>query len=133
MVCGAVSIAATRRAGCSTWARVLGVPHIVARFDSNGELGLNEVVHGVCRVGAGLELAAGGAVRVVLGFVLVNPALEKAELVLLCVQAAPLGVKLYFEGHHVLVRHEAVDATVIDDGFRQVICPKVERMIYREH
>ena len=80
MVCGAVSIAATRRAGCSTWARVLGVPHIVARFDSNGELGLREVVHGVSRVGAGPELAAGGAVRSALhGVVLLDPALEEAE------------------------------------------------------
>ena len=114
---------------------MLGVrlPHIVVRANNNGELGYGEEVQDVGRVRVGLELAAGGAVRVVLGFVLVNPALQKAELVLLCVQAAPLGVKLYFEGHHVLVRHEAVDATVIDDGFRQVICPKVERMIYREH
>ena len=101
---------------------------LVARFDSNGELGFSEEVHGVCSVvGVGLELAAGDAVRVV-GFVLVNPALEKAELVLLCVQ-----VKLQFQGHHVLVRHEAVDAAAIDDGFRRVICPKVERMMDREH
>ena len=59
--CGTVSIGATRRAG-ALLGHVLGVPHIVVRFDSNGELGLNEVVHGVCRVGAGLELAAAGAV-----------------------------------------------------------------------
>ena len=121
------------RGGGAQDRHVLGMPHIVASADSNGELGHGEEVQDVGRLGAGLELAASGAVRGVLGVVLVNPALEKAELVLLCVQAAPLGVKLYFEGHHVLVRHEAVDATVIDDGFRQVICPKVERMIYREH
>jgi len=53
------------------------VPHIVARFDSNGELGLNEVVHGVCRVGAGPELAA--LLGVLHGVVLLDPALEEAE------------------------------------------------------
>ena len=116
------------RGGGAQDRHVLGMPHIVASADSNGELGHGEEVQDVGRLGAGLELAASGAVRGVLGVVLVNPALEKAELVLLCVQ-----VKLQFQGHHVLVRHEAVDATVIDDGFRQVICPKVERMMDREH
>ena len=67
-----MSIGATRRAGCSTWARVLGVPHIVARFDSNGELGLHEVVHGACR--AGPERGV-----VLHGVVLLDPALEEAE------------------------------------------------------
>ena len=66
-----MSIGATRRAGCSTWARVLGVPHIVARFDSNGELGLHEVVHGACR--------AGPERGVLHGVVLLDPALEEAE------------------------------------------------------
>ena len=70
MVCGAVSIGATRRAGCSTWARVLGVPHIVARFDSNGELGLHEEVHG-----AGSFYGVRGVLR---GGVLLDPALEEA-------------------------------------------------------
>ena len=66
--------------------RVLSVPHIVARFDSNGKICVNEVVHGVCRVEAGLELAAGVAVRSVL-LVLLEPAMEKAEVALIRVQA----------------------------------------------
>ena len=66
-----MSIGATRRAGCSTWARVLGVPHIVARFDSNGELGLHEEVHGACRF-----YGVRGVLR---GVVLLDPALEEAE------------------------------------------------------
>ena len=49
------------REGNSTWAcaGVLGVPHIVARFDNNRELGEDEVVNDVR---GGLELAAGGTV-----------------------------------------------------------------------
>ena len=83
-----VSIGVTRRAGCSTWACAVGMPHIVARFDSNGELGLSEVVHDVRRVGVGLELAVGGAARGVLGVdVLLDPAFDNAELVLVCAKA----------------------------------------------
>jgi hypothetical protein len=59
------------------------MPHIVARFDGNGELGLNEVVDGARRVGAGLELAA---VQVVL-IVLPEPAAEIAEVARIRVQA----------------------------------------------
>ena len=64
--------------------RVLGVrlPHIVVRANNNGELGYGEEVQDVDRVSVGLELAAGGVVRGVLGVVLVHPALEIAELVL---------------------------------------------------
>ena len=70
-------------------ARAVGVPHIVARFDGDGEpVGLSEVVHDVRRVGVGLELAAGGAVRGVLGVdVLLDPAFDNAELVLVCAKA----------------------------------------------
>ena len=70
------------------------------------------------RVGVGLELAAGGAVRGVLGVilivVLVHPALEEAEFVLCGVQAAPVGVEC-LQGHHVLVRDDTVQAAAIDD------------------
>ena len=60
--------------------RVLGVPHIVARADSDSELGLGEVVHGVR---GGLELAPVGAVRGGLhGVVLLDPGMEEAEFVL---------------------------------------------------
>eukprot|EP00964_Phaeocystis_antarctica_P021706 scaffold12070_cov59-Phaeocystis_antarctica.AAC.1 len=99
--------------------RVLGVPHIVARADSNGELGEGEEVQDSGRVGVGLELAAGGVVRGVLGVVLivqVNPALEIAELVLR-VQAAPVGVgRRRLQGHHELVIHGTVNAAAIDDA-----------------
>ena len=63
---------------------MLGVrlPHIVVRANNNGELGYGEEVQDVGRVRVGLELAAGGVVRGVLGAVLVHPALEIAELVL---------------------------------------------------
>ena len=111
------------RAGYSTWARAVGVPHIVARFDSNGETGLNEVVHGVCRVGAGLELAAGGAVRRVL-LVLLEQAMEKAEVALIRVQAgarwrgAEVGGERRLQVHHVRVRHGAVFTAVIVDRDR---------------
>ena len=102
---------------------MLGVPHIVARFDSNGETGLNEVVHGVCRVGAGLELAAGGAVRRVV-LVLLEPAMEKAEVALIRVQAgarwrgAEVGGERRLQVHHVRVRHDAVFTAVIFDRDR---------------
>ena len=71
------------------WACVLGVPHIVVRADINGELGYGvEEVQDVGRVGVGLELAAGGAVRGVLGVdVLLDPAFDNAELVLVCAKA----------------------------------------------
>ena len=96
--------------------RVLGVPHIVVRANSNGELGYGEEVQDVDRVSVGLELAAGGVVRGVLGVVLVHPALEKAEPIL-CVQAAPDGVgRRRLQGHHKLVIHCTVDAAAIDDG-----------------
>ena len=95
--------------------RVLGVPHIVVRANSNGELGYGEEVQDVDRVSVGLELAAGGVVRGVLGVVLVHPALEIAELVL-CVQAAPVGVgRRRLQGHHELVIHGTVDAAAIGD------------------
>ena len=98
--------------------RVLGVPHIVARANSNGELSYGEEVQDVDRVSVGLELAAGGVVRGVLGVVLVHPALEKAEPIL-CVQAAPDGVgRRWLQVHHVRVRHNAVDTAVIFDGDR---------------
>ena len=103
--------------------RVLGVPHIVARFDSNGETGLDEVVHGVCRVGAGLELAAGGVVRSVL-LVLLEPAMEKAEVALIRVQAgarwrgAEVGGERRLQVHHERVRHDAVFTAVIFDRDR---------------
>ena len=71
------------------------------------------------RVGVGLELAAGGAVRGVLGVilivVLVHPALEEAEFVLCGVQAAPVGRVECLQGHHVLVRDDTVQAAAIDD------------------
>eukprot|EP00964_Phaeocystis_antarctica_P047200 scaffold27294_cov59-Phaeocystis_antarctica.AAC.2 len=72
-------------------------------------------VQDVSRVGVGLELAAGGAVRSILGVVLVHPALEIAELVR-CVQAAPVGVgRRRLQGHHELVIHGTVDAAAIGD------------------
>ena len=102
--------------------RVLGVPHIVARANSNGELGYGEEVQDVDRVSVGLELAAGGRfVRGVLGVVLVHPALEEAEFVLCGVQAAPVKVgRRRLQGHHELVVHGTVDAAAIgdDDGHR---------------
>ena len=108
----------------STWARAVGAPHLVARADINGELGLGEEVQDVHRVGdvrrVGLELAAGGAVRVgALGGVLadgvlVDPALEEAELVLRGVQAAPVGVG-HLKGDQELVIHGTVDAAAIGD------------------
>ena len=97
---------------------MLGVrlPHIVVRSNNNGELGYGEEVQDVGRVRVGLELAAGGVVRGVLGVVLVHPALEIAELVL-CVQAAPVGVGLRrLQGHHELVIHGTVDAAAIGDA-----------------
>ena len=99
---------------------MLGVrlPHIVVRANNNGELGYGEEVQDVGRVRVGLELAAGGVVRGVLGVVLVHPALEIAELVL-CVQAAPVGVgRRRLQGHHELVIHGTVDAAAIDDRHR---------------
>ena len=112
------------RAGYSTWARAVGVPHIVARFDSNGETGLNEVVHGVCRDGAGLELAAGGGVRRVV-LVLLEPAMEKAEVALIRVQAGARwrgaevgGERRRLQVHHVRVWHDAVFTAVIFDRDR---------------
>jgi len=98
--------------------RVLGHERdgIVARADSNGELGEGEEVQDLGRVGVGLELAAGGVVRGVLGVVLVHPALEIAELVL-CVQTAPVGVgRRRLQGHHELVIHGTVNAAAIGDG-----------------
>ena len=96
--------------------RVLGVPHIVVRANSNGELGYGEEVQDVDRVSVGLELAAGGVVRGVLGVVLVHPALEIAELVLCGVQAAPVQVgRRRLQGHHELVVHGTVDAAAIGD------------------
>ena len=103
--------------------RVLGVPHIVARFDSNGELGLNEIVRSVCKAGAGLELAAGGAVRSAL-LVLLEPAMEKAEVALIRVQTgarwrgAEMGRGRRLQGHHVRVRHDFKATAVIFDGDR---------------
>ena len=95
---------------------MLGVPHIVVRANSNGELGYGEEVQDVGRVRVGLELAAGGVVRGVLGVVLVHPALEIAELVL-CVQAAPVGVgRRRLQGHHELVIHGTVDTAAIGDA-----------------
>ena len=96
-----------------------GLPHIVACFDGNGELGLNEVVDGTRRGGAGLELAG---VRAVL-IVLLEPAAEIAEVALVRVQAgarrrgAVFGV-WRLQGHHVRVRHDAVGAAVILDRAR---------------
>ena len=105
-----------RRGPGARHGRVLGVPHIVARADSNGELGEGEEVQDLGRVGVGLELAAGGVVRGVLGVVLVHPALEIAELVL-CVQTAPVGVgRRRLQGHHELVIHGTVNAAAIGDG-----------------
>ena len=93
-----------------------GESHIVARADNNGELGYGEEVQDVGRVGVGLELAAGGAVRGVLGVVLVHPALEEAEFVLCGVQAAPVQVgRRRLQGHHELVVHGTVDAAAIGD------------------
>ena len=97
----------------------LGESHIVACIDSNSELGYGEEVQDVGRVGVGLELAAGGAVRGVLGVILivvilVHPALEEAEFVLCGIQAAPVGVEC-LQGHHVLVRDDTVQAAAIDD------------------
>ena len=92
-----------------------GLPHIVACFDGNGELGLNEVVDGTRRGGAGL-------VRAVL-IVLLEPAAEIAEVALVRVQAgarrrgAVFGV-WRLQGHHVRVRHDAVGAAVILDRAR---------------
>ena len=50
--------------------------HLVARADSNAEVGSGVEVQDVERVGVGLELAQGGAVQGVLRVVLVSPALE---------------------------------------------------------
>ncbi len=91
-------------------------------------MGRGEEVQDVCRVGdvrrVGLELAAGGAVRVgALGVVLadgklVEPVVEEAEPVLPGVQAAPYGASgLLLQGHHELVIHGTVDAVI--DGGRQ--------------
>ena len=93
-----------------------GLPHIVACFDGNGELGLNEVVDGTRRGGAGLELAG---VRAVL-IVLLEPAAEIAEVALVRVQAGARRRGAVFggwrlQGHHVRVRHDAVGAAVILD------------------
>ena len=110
----------------STWARAVGAPHLVARADINGELGLGEEVQDVRRGGdvrrVGLELATGGAVRVgALGGVLadgvlVDPALEEAELVLRGVQATPVGVgRRRLQGDQELVIHGTVDAAAIGD------------------
>ena len=92
-----------------------GLPHIVACFDGNGELGLNEVVDGTRRGGAGL-------VRAVL-IVLLEPAAEIAEVALVRVQAGARRRGAVFggwrlQGHHVRVRHDAVGAAVILDGAR---------------
>ena len=92
-----------------------GLPHIIACFDANGELGLNEVVVGTRRLGAGLELAAVQAVL----FVLLEPAAEIVEVALVRVQAgarrrgAVFGWRL--QGHHVRVRHDTVGAAVVLD------------------
>ena len=96
-----------------------GLPHIVACFDGNGELGLNEVVDGTRRGGAGLELAG---VRAVL-IVLLEPAAEIAEVALVRVQAGARRRGAVFggwrlQGHHVRVRHDAVGAAVILDRAR---------------
>ena len=96
-----------------------GLPHVVACFDGNGELGLNEVVDGTRRVGAGLELAA---VQVVL-IVLLEPAAEIAEVALIRVQAGARRRGAGFggwrlQGHHVRVRHDAVGAAVVLDKTR---------------
>ena len=93
-----------------------GLPHIVACFDGNGELGLNEVVDGTRRGGAGL-------VRAVL-IVLLEPAAEIAEVALVRVQAGARRRGAVFggwrlQGHHVRVGHDdAVGAAVILDGAR---------------
>ena len=92
-----------------------GLPHIVACFDGNGELGLNEVVDGTRRGGAGL-------VRAVL-IVLLEPAAEIAEVALVRVQAGARRRGAVFggwrlQGHHVRVRHDAVGAAVILDRAR---------------
>ena len=107
----------------------MGAPHLVARTDSNGELGHGEEVQGARRVGGvrrvGLELAAGGAVRVgalgdvLVDGVLVDPASEKAELVLRGVQAAPVGVGRRLKGDQELVIHGSVDAAAIGDADRR--------------
>ena len=91
-----------------------GLPHIVACFDGNGELGLNEVVDGTRRVGAGLYF-----IQAVL-FVLLKPAAEIAEVALIRVQAGARRCGAVFggwclQGHHVRVRHDAVGAAVILD------------------
>ena len=90
---------------------MLGAVNLVARFDRNGELSLSEVVHGARGVGAGLELAAAGAVRGVL-LVLLEPAKEEAEVALICVQAVAhwrgaaggAGGERRLQGDHVRVR-----------------------------
>ena len=106
----------------STWARAVGAPHLVARADINGELGLGEEVQDVRTVGdvrrVGLELAAGGALGVMLvDGVLLDPALEEAELVLRGVQAAPVGVgRRRLQGDQELVIHGTVDAAIDGRG-----------------
>ena len=105
--------------GCSRRGRVPW-GHLVARADSNGELGHGEEVQDVRTVGdvrrVGLELAAGGALGVVLvDGVLLDPALEEAELVLRGVQAAPVGVGRRLKGDQELVIHGTVDAAAIGD------------------
>ena len=113
------------------WARVLGVwgrSHIVARADSSGALGWQDV-QDVGKVGVGLELAAGGAARVVLGVVLLRPALDIADLVL-CVRAlwarmnSGVGRRALWarmnsgrrrgrvQGHHELAIHGTVGAEI---------------------
>ena len=95
-----------------------GLPHVVACFDGNGDLALNEVVDGTRRVGAGLEL-----VQVDL-FVLLEPAAEIAKVALIRVQAGARRRGAVFggwrlQGHHVRVGHDdAVGAAVILDGAR---------------
>ena len=94
-----------------------GLPHVVACFDGNGDLALNEVVDGTRRVGAGLEL-----VQVDL-FVLLEPAAEIAKVALIRVQAGARRRGAVFggwrlQGHHVRVRHDAAGAAVILDRAR---------------
>ena len=94
-----------------------GLPHIVACFDGDGELGLNEVVHGKRRVGAGLELTA---IRRAVLIVLLEPVIEVAEVALVRVQAGARRGAVFggwrLQGHHVRVGHDAVGAAVILDG-----------------
>ena len=108
---------------------VCGRSHIVARaVDSSSDLGWQEV-QDVGKVGVGLELAAGGAARVVLGVVLLRPPLDIADLVL-CVRAlwarmnSGVGRRALWarmnsgrrrgrvQGHHELAIHGTVGAEI---------------------